>query len=179
MTQVIFCEARETLPPRLAHLGLFSDDRVVRARSKLTELRGARSRWDGRQWGALAAHCHAPFWSERPRIHNAACRHEFNFRSSRGGNLWVGDPATCIPFPHGRRWRNAPHGGMRRAFPPYTLYGAFLAFSVHGESSRCEMRNRGARRAPRRVGLTSSISPIFLRPQRNKTFCEATLPGSV
>src|SRR3984893_9937342 len=70
----------------------------------------------------------------------------------------------------GRRWRNAPHGGMRCAFPPYTLYGAFLAFSVHGESSRCEMRNRGARRAPRRVGLTSSLSPIFLRPQRNKTF---------
>jgi len=40
MTQVIFCEARD-IAPRLAHLGLFSDDRVVRVRSKLTELRGA------------------------------------------------------------------------------------------------------------------------------------------
>src|SRR5712671_4262807 len=29
------------IAPRLAHLGLFSDDRVVRVRSKLTELRGA------------------------------------------------------------------------------------------------------------------------------------------
>src|SRR5216683_2005708 len=94
------------------------------------------------------------------------------------GKQVVSRTRLCLSL-MGRRWRNAPHGGMRCAFPPYTLYSALLAFCAHGESSCCEIRNRGARRAPRRVGLTSSISPTFLRPQRNRTFCEATLLGSV
>ena len=50
---------------------------------------------------------------------------------------------------------------------------------IHAESSGREMRNKGARRSPLRVGSSSSISPTFCRPQCRRTFCEAALPGSV
>jgi len=43
----------------------------------------------------------------------------------------------------------------------------------------CEKRKRGARQAPWRVGLSSSISPTFTKPQRKRTFCDAALLGSV
>lgn len=51
--------------------------------------------------------------------------------------------------------------------------------SVHDMGPCCEVRNRGARRAPWRVGLASLISPTFFRPQCKRTFCEAELLGSV
>jgi hypothetical protein len=43
------------MAPRLAHLGLFSDDRVVRVRSKLTELKGAGALVTGGNGGSGAA----------------------------------------------------------------------------------------------------------------------------
>ncbi len=41
----------------------------------------------------------------------------------------------------GRRWRNAPHGGMRCAFPPYTLYPGLLS-SLRDTEQGCAPRTQ-------------------------------------
>jgi hypothetical protein len=50
---------------------------------------------------------------------------------------------------------------------------------VHDTKSSRVMQKSGARHAPWRVGLVSSISPTFFKPQCSRTFCEGELLGSV
>jgi len=56
-------------------------------------------------------------------------------------------------------------------FSAHTIYAALLAFSVHGENSRCEIRT-GCVPDPRLVGLTRSISPTFLSRSAIKPFAK-------